>query len=91
VKRLLILVLAALLLLPLTVAFAQDHREGDPFWNPTEEQFAAWNVIDGVEDGATITFWTMSLSPTFDEYIQKIVENFQMTYPGVTVVWEDQP
>jgi putative chitobiose transport system substrate-binding protein len=48
-------------------------------------------VIDDVEEGAEITFWTMSLSPTFDEYISKIVENFELTYPEVNVIWEDQP
>src|SRR5690606_7725078 len=67
------------------------HRDTDPFWNPTDELIASWRVIEGVEEGAELTFWTMSLSPTFDEYIQKIVENFQLTYPEVTVNWEDQP
>ncbi len=90
-KRLFLIALAALLIVPLTFAFAQDHRATDPFWNPTDDQLASWRVIDGVEEGAEITFWTMSLSPTFDEYIQKIVENFELTYPEVNVTWEDQP
>lgn len=93
-KRLTILVLLlAMLVAPLTV-FAQDEkpwRADDPFWNPTEELLAEWRVIDGIEEGAQITFWTMSLSPTFDEYINKIVENFEATYPEVDVIWEDQP
>jgi putative chitobiose transport system substrate-binding protein len=46
-------------------------------------------VIDGVEDGAEITFWTFFLSPTFDEYIQDTIARFEETYPGVTVNWED--
>ncbi|NLX10811.1 MAG: sugar ABC transporter substrate-binding protein [Chloroflexi bacterium] len=92
-KRLTIALLVLVLLaVPVASSFAQGSpRDGDPFWNATEEQFAAWNVIEGVEDGAEITFWTMSLSPNFDEYITKIVENFELTYPGVTVTWEDQP
>ena len=93
-KRLLItLILIGLLALPVTASFAQGggHRDTDPFWNPTDELIASWRVIEGVEEGAELTFWTMSLSPTFDEYIQKIVENFQLTYPEVTVNWEDQP
>ncbi len=47
------------------------------------------HVIDGVEQGATITFWTFWLSPTFDDYIKGTIARFQETYPGVTVKWED--
>jgi putative chitobiose transport system substrate-binding protein len=90
-KRFMFLALAALLLLPLTVFAQNPLRESDPFWNPTDEQIAEWRMIDDVEEGAEITFWTMSLSPTFDEYISKIVENFELTYPEVNVIWEDQP
>jgi putative chitobiose transport system substrate-binding protein len=78
------------LVVPL-VGYAQDHRATDPFWNPTPELLQEWRVIDDVEEGAEITFWTMSLSPTFDEYINKIVENFEATYPEVDVTWEDVP
>jgi putative chitobiose transport system substrate-binding protein len=46
-------------------------------------------VIDGVEEGAEITFWTFFLSPTFDDYIESTIERFEETYPGVTVNWED--
>ena len=46
-------------------------------------------VITGIEPGATITFWTFFLSPTFDEYIKTTIERFKATYPGVTVKWED--
>lgn len=47
-------------------------------------------VIDGVEEGAEITFWTFYLSPTFDEYIQNTIARFNEAYPGVTVKWEDR-
>jgi putative chitobiose transport system substrate-binding protein len=93
-KRLAVFVLTlCLFALPL-LSFAQATnplRETDAFWNAGDEQFESWRVIDGVEEGAEITFWTMSLSPTFDEYINKIVENFEATYPEVNVTWEDQP
>ncbi len=88
------------LALALTGAFAQaDPAElaarqadaGNPFWNPTAAEFDAWRVIDGVEDGATVTWWTMSLSPTFNPYLEQIIANFEATYPGVTVRWEDVP
>jgi putative chitobiose transport system substrate-binding protein len=46
-------------------------------------------VITGVESGATITFWTFYLSPTFDGYIKDTIARFEATYPGVKVNWED--
>jgi putative chitobiose transport system substrate-binding protein len=46
-------------------------------------------VIEGVEEGAEISFWTFFLSPTFDEYIKDTIARFEETYPGVTVNWED--
>ncbi len=46
-------------------------------------------VIEGVEAGAEIGFWTFYLSPTFDDYIKATIARFEETYPGVTVNWED--
>jgi putative chitobiose transport system substrate-binding protein len=46
-------------------------------------------VIDGVEAGAEIGFWTFFLSPTFDQYIKDTIARFQEAYPGVKVNWED--
>jgi putative chitobiose transport system substrate-binding protein len=46
-------------------------------------------VIEGVEAGAEIEFWTYYLSPTFDGYIEDTIARFEETYPGVTVNWED--
>ncbi len=86
-----LLVILAVLAAPLSVLAQGGHRETDPFWNPTPELIEEWRVIEGVEEGAQIRFWTMSLSPTFNDYINKIVENFEATYPEVDVIWEDQP
>ena len=46
-------------------------------------------VIPNVEQGATLSFWTFWLSPTFDDYIKGTIARFEQTYPGVTVNWED--
>jgi putative chitobiose transport system substrate-binding protein len=91
------------LLLILVLAFgvigglaAQDdvppNRDPDGvFWNPSEEDFERWNVIDGVEEGAEIVFWPWALLPDFEDYLNQVVANFEATYPGVTVVMEGQP
>ena len=39
-------------------------------------------VIQGVEPGAEIGFWTFYLSPTFDQYIKDTIARFEATYPG---------
>jgi putative chitobiose transport system substrate-binding protein len=46
-------------------------------------------VIQNVEQGAEITFWTFFLSPTFDQYIKDTITRFEGTYPGVKVNWAD--
>ncbi|WP_042458916.1 ABC transporter substrate-binding protein [Neobacillus dielmonensis] len=38
-----------------------------------------------------IKFWTIALSPTFDDYINGLIDQFEKENPGVTVVWEDLP
>ena len=97
-KRIVALLTLVLLLFSSALAQADPDelaaRQGDSenaFWNPVEENLTSWQVIDGVEEGAELTFWTLSLSPTFDEYIGQIIANFEATYPGVTVAWEDVP
>ena len=38
-----------------------------------------------------ITFWTISLSPTFDDYINGVIKAFEDKHPDVKVVWQDIP
>src|SRR5699024_12652558 len=39
----------------------------------------------------TIEFMTISLSPTFDDYINGVIDKFEEENPGVTVKWIDEP
>lgn len=38
-----------------------------------------------------ITFWTLSLSPTFDDYINSLIEKFEGQHPDVNITWQDIP
>lgn len=38
-----------------------------------------------------ITFATLALKPTFDEYINKLIDDFEGKHPGTTVNWIDLP
>lgn len=42
-------------------------------------------------DPNVVEFWTLQLSPTFDDYINGLVREFEATHPGVTVKWVDVP
>ncbi len=38
----------------------------------------------------TIEFWTISLSPTFDAYLNETIALYKAQYPNVNVVWADK-
>ena len=42
-------------------------------------------------DPNVIEFWTLQLSPTFDDYIRGLVRDYEAAHPGVTVRWVDVP
>ena len=97
-KRLLTLMSMFILIFTSVAGISAQEREDRPnrdvegnFWSAGEEQFEAWRVIDGVEEGAEIRFWPWALTPDFEDYLNKIIENFEATYPGVTVILEGQP
>lgn len=46
--------------------------------------------VEGEVEG-TITFQTIQLSPTFDDFINGLIESFESEYPEVTVDWVDVP
>lgn len=97
-KRLLNVFLIFVLALTAVSVVSAEEREDRPnrdpdgvFWNPGEEQFEAWRVIDDVEEGAVLRFWPWALTPDFEDYLNQIIANFEATYPGVTVLLEGQP
>lgn len=90
-KLIVALTMLALLAVSMSVVAIGENRDLDrPFWSPTEEDYAEWRVIDGVEEGAEITFWPWALSG-FEEYLDQLVANFNATYPEVTATYEIQP
>ncbi len=42
-------------------------------------------------DGATLEFWTLQLSPTFDAYFRNCIGEYERLHPGITVKWVDVP
>ena len=46
---------------------------------------------DNPKKDITLNFWTISLSPNFDDYINGRIEKYQDEHPGITVKWTDLP
>ena len=42
-------------------------------------------------DPATVEFWTIQLSPTFDPFITSLIREFEAAHPGTHVRWVDVP
>ncbi|MCC5823917.1 MAG: extracellular solute-binding protein [Phycisphaerales bacterium] len=38
-----------------------------------------------------LELWTISLRPTFTDYMERLIESFEAEHPGVRVVWVDVP
>ncbi|MEU5366841.1 sugar ABC transporter substrate-binding protein [Streptomyces sp. NPDC005925] len=56
---------------------------------PTEET-SAGNAGSGEVKG-TITFQTLQLKPTFTDYINGVIKDFEKKHPGTNVKWVDIP
>ncbi len=50
-------------------------------------------ALPGVQAMAArqISFWTMQLSPTHDDYVHGLIARFEAAHPGVKVKWVDVP
>lgn len=51
----------------------------------------AGGAAEETAEGVQIDFWTIQLSPTFDDYINGVIDDFQSDNPEVTVNWTDVP
>lgn len=45
----------------------------------------------GSGEAVEISFWTMQLSPTFDDYIKGVITSFEKENPNIKVNWVDVP
>lgn len=53
---------------------------------------SATNGVDSTKKkDVTLNFWTISLSPNFDDYIKGRIKKYQDANPGITVKWTDLP
>lgn len=48
-------------------------------------------LVVSVAAAQTIEFWTVDLSPTFNDYINGMIAEFEAKNPGVRIDWQDVP
>lgn len=66
---------------------ANTEGEQDNTNDSTQNEEQAADTPDPIE----IEFWTMQLSPTFDDYINGVIANFENENPEIKVKWVDVP
>ncbi|GGF85699.1 ABC transporter substrate-binding protein [Paenibacillus aceti] len=47
--------------------------------------------VEDTPGPVTINFWTISLSPTFDDYVNARIKKFEDANPDITIKWTDLP
>lgn len=52
---------------------------------------AAGSCTRSDDHQTTIELWTLSLRPTFTEYVEGVIQAFEEEHPGVRVTWVDVP
>lgn len=97
-KKLLVIALSMLLIFTMACGKTETPDQGKDTDNDKvvdEQDKDKENETDEtgkkeLEEGE-IVFWTLSLSPTFDDYINGVISDFEDQNPGVKVKWQDLP
>ncbi|HEX7063687.1 MAG TPA: sugar ABC transporter substrate-binding protein [Bacillales bacterium] len=87
VRSLFLLFLVAVLLVFAGCSSSQSGQSEQPKGGSGEEK------AEGSSTGQTktIEFMTIALSPTFDDYINGVIDAFEAKHQGVKVKWSDEP
>lgn len=46
---------------------------------------------DAPGEKITLTFWTLALQPTFTDFIQSLIDEYETENPNITIEWQDLP
>ena len=52
---------------------------------------SGWGMATRVEAVSEIEFWTINLQPTFNDYFNRMIEQYESENIGVKIVWKDLP
>lgn len=86
-KKAIVLVLCMVLIFTTACGKSEEPKDQQGADKTDKEQVSD---KEGKMEGE-ITFWTLSLSPTFDDYLNGVIDSFEKENTGVKVVWQDIP
>lgn len=84
-RRILTLMMA--LVMVLSIGLTGCQKASDETNEADKQPEATKEPVKPVE----ISFWTMQLSPTFDDYLNGVISDFENKNQGITVKWVDVP
>lgn len=83
-KRWISLLLASILIAGLLAACGSKSSDGEAAKNGDGGEKKA-------EEQVTVEFWTISLQPTFNDYFDKLIADYETQHPNVKIDWKDFP
>jgi len=96
-KKLIAIMLVLVMGMSLVACSSKDTKKTDTVTTPAPEETQDAEVTPDAEpvtetkEPITIEFWTLSLQPTFTDYINGIIADFEAQNDYVTVKWLDLP
>lgn len=86
-KKVLAIILALAMMLSLVACGGNDASADNN--NQAQNQGSANN--DAAEEQITIEFWTLALQPTFTDFIQGLIDQYEAEHPNIKIDWQDLP
>ena len=90
VKKIISVALAISMALSIGLVGCKNSNEEKNTTQPAQNQETEQEETRSSEP-AEISFWTMQLSPNFDEYLNGVINSFQEKNKNITVKWLDVP
>lgn len=87
-KKAISLLLALALVL---VALAGCGTQGGTSGTATSNQSAGTSDTKADGEDITLEFWTISLQPTFTDFLNGLIDQYEADHPGVKIEWVDLP
>ena len=94
-KKILAMLLAVVMLFSLCACGGNGDSNGDNSNSNSNSNSnnSSSNDNKGGSDGdqITIEFWTLALQPTFTDFIQSLIDQYEDEHPNIKISWQDLP
>ncbi|ATP40110.1 sugar ABC transporter substrate-binding protein [Solibacillus sp. R5-41] len=86
-----LLFVAMMFILILGTLAACNAEESGKEVDPPKESGKEVNLPKDKVENTSVEFWTISLQPTFNDYFNELIANYEKENPGVKIEWKDFP